>query len=229
MNKNNSHMKTLLRIFAPLAVLGAMASCQMYKIDTQMTPDKAAASIRLECSAVDSYSLEAENPDPIKFNISSNTPWTIILSSGAEWLTATPPSSSAGSLISDITVTAQDNPMYTDRKATLTIKADNIVNSKVITIYQARKPKLYITPMVSDYVPEGGPLSFTIQTNVPWEVRSSEGWITFNRISGEPDPEGRIITIVATADPNEGGERSATITVDAGDLTESFDAIQLGI
>ena len=32
-------MKTLLRIFAPLAVLGALASCLMYEIDTQMTPE----------------------------------------------------------------------------------------------------------------------------------------------------------------------------------------------
>ena len=47
-------MKTLIKTMALLSVL-AVASCQQFKIDTQMTPEKAAASIRMECSAVDVY------------------------------------------------------------------------------------------------------------------------------------------------------------------------------
>ena len=95
MIKNNSHMKTLTRIFAGLALMGAAVSCQLYQIDTQMTPEKAAASIRMECSAVDVYNLPAQSPEAITFNVSSNTPWTIILSSGADWLTVSPASSAA--------------------------------------------------------------------------------------------------------------------------------------
>lgn len=221
-------MKTLTRIFAPLAVLGALASCQMYEIDTQMTPEKAAASIRMECSAVDSYSLPAQNPESISFNVSSNTPWTLTLSSGADWLEVTPASSAGSSLIADVTVTAKSNPYTSDRSATITLKGENVALTKVITIKQSRLGKLYVTPMPEDYSAAGGPLSFTIQTNLPWEVHSSEGWITFNRESGEPDPEGRSITIIATAAASNVLERTATITVIAGDDQESFDVVQKG-
>ena len=220
-------MKTLTKIFAGLAMLGAVA-CQMYEIDTQMTPEKAAASIRMECSAVDTYTLPAQNPGNITFNVSSNTPWTITLSSGADWLTVTPASSSSSALITDVVVTAQENTSTTDRSATLTLRGDNIVNGKTITIKQSRAGRLFVTPMANDYTAIGGPLTFTIQTNLPWEVRSSEGWLTFNRENGEPDPDGRTITIVATAAPSEVLERTATVTVVAGDEQESFDVTQKG-
>ena len=227
MIKNNSHMKNLTRIFAGLALLGAAASCQLYEIDTQMTPEKAAASIRMECSAVDVYNLPAQSPDPISFNVSSNTPWTIILSSGADWLTVSPASSAASQLIADVVVTAKENA-GDDRSATLTLKGENVSQTKVITIKQARAGKLFVTPMVEDYAACGGPLTFTLQTNVPWEVRSSAGWLTFNRESGEPDPEGHTLTIIATAAPSNVLERTATVTVVAGDDEETFDVVQKG-
>ena len=40
-------MKTFIRTLACLGVLGLLVSCQMYEIDTQMTPEKAAANIRM--------------------------------------------------------------------------------------------------------------------------------------------------------------------------------------
>ena len=227
MNNNKSHMKTLTKIFAGLAMLGAVA-CQMYEIDTQMTPEKAAASIRMECSAVDTYNLPAQNPGSITFNVSSNTPWTITLSSGADWLNVTPASSASSALITDVVVTAQNNTSTADRSATLTLRGDNIVNTRIITIKQARSGKLFVTPMVSDYSAAGGPLSFTIQTNQAWEVRSSAGWLTFNRENGEPDPDGRTLTIIATAAASNVLERTATVTVTAGDQEESFDVVQKG-
>lgn len=227
MIKNNSHMKTLTRIFAGLAVVGAMASCQMYKIDTQMTPEKAAASIRMECSAVDSYTLPAEDPESISFNVSANTPWTVTLSSGADWLTVSPASSASSALIADVTVTAQPNNGE-DRQATLTLKGENVPLAKVITIKQTRKGRLFITPVSKDFAASGGPLNFTIQTNQDWEVRCDQSWISFNRESGAPDPEGRTLLIVATAEPSDVMERTATITVIAGEDEESFDVAQRG-
>ena len=219
-------MKTFLRIFAPLAVLGALASCQMYQIDTQMTPEKAAASIRMECSAVDSYTLPAQNPEDITFNVSSNTPWTLTLSSGADWLTITPASSASSSLITDVTVKAQSNTALVDRTATITLRGENVARTRIITVKQSRMGRLYVTPMAQNYSAAGGPLSFTIQTNLPWEVRSSAAWLTFNRDSGDPDPDGRTITIIATAAANDDVERTATVTVVAGDDEESFDVTQ---
>lgn len=221
-------MKTLTRIFAPLAVLGALASCQMYKIDTQMTPEKAAASIRMECSAVDVYTLASQDPDAITFNVSANTPWTLTLSSGADWLDVTPASSASSSLITDVVVIAKSNTSLEDRSATLTLRGENIAKTKVITIKQGRAGRLYVTPPSKDFSAAGGPLNFTIQTNQDWEVRCDQSWISFNREKGTPDPEGRTLTIVAVAEPSDVLERTATITVKAGDDEESFNISQTG-
>ena len=226
MNNNNSHMKTIIRTIACLGVLGMMASCQMYEIDTQMTPEKEAASIRMVCDALTSYTVPATNPGSITFNVSSNTPWTITRSSGADWCTVTPSSSSAGSLISDVVVSFANNTGKADRTATLTLKGDKVGVPVTIQITQSRQGQLFVTPVPQDYAATGGPLNFTIQTNVPWTVRSSEGWLSFNRESGDPDPEGRTLTIIATADPSEVLERTAIVTVTAGDDEESFEVTQ---
>jgi len=225
-NKNYSHMKTLIRTLACLGVLGLLASCQMYEIDTQMTPEKAAASIRMVCDALPSYTVSATSPGTITFNVSSNTPWTITRSSDADWCTVTPSSSSAGALISDVVVSFDKNDSAEDRTATLTLKGDKVGLPVTIQITQNRLGSLFVTPVSQDYVATGGPLTFTIKTNVPWEVRSSEGWLTFNRESGEPDPEGRTMTIIATADASQVLERTATVTVTAGDEEESFEVTQ---
>ena len=229
MNKNNSHMKTIVRTLACLGVLGLMASCQLYEIDTQMTPEKQAASIRMVCDALPSYTVASTDAGAVTFNVSANTPWTITRSSGADWCTVTPSSSSTGALISDVVVTFQDNATAQDRKVTLTLKADKVGLPVTIDITQNRLGKLYVTPIEGEYAATGGPLTFSVQTNVAWEVHSSAGWLTFNRESGEPDPAGRTFTIIATAAPSEVLERTATVTVKAGDEEESFDVTQKGI
>ena len=221
-------MKTITRIFAILCVLGAAAACQQYEIDTQMTPEKEYANLRLVCDALTTYSVAATRPDNITFNVSSNSPWTVTRSGGAEWCTVTPSSSSSSSLISDVVVSCADNDTGEDRSATLTIQAERISKYYTVTITQSKKGHLYVTPVAKDYAATGGPLSFTINTNVPWEIRSDVSWLHFDPERGNPDPDGRTMTIVATADPSDVLERVATVTVIAGDDEESFDVTQKG-
>ena len=204
------------------------AACQQFDIDTQMTPEKEQANLRLVCDAVDSYSFPSTNADNVTFNVSSNTPWTITRSSGAEWCTVTPSSSSSSSLISDVVVSVANNESGEDRTATLTVRGERINSYYTITINQSRKGKLFVTPVAKDYVATGGPLSFTINTNMAWEVRTDVSWLSFNRENGQPDPDGRTITIIATAEPSDVLERVATVTVVAGDDEESFEVAQRG-
>jgi hypothetical protein len=221
-------MKTIIRIIASLSVLTAAFACQQFVIDTQMTPEKEYANLRLVCDAVDAYNFASTNADKVTFNVSANTPWTITRSSGAEWCTVTPSSSSSSSLISDVVVSVADNPDGEDRSATLTVTADRISKYYTIVIRQDRKGKLFVTPVAKDYAATGGPLSFTINTNLPWEVRTDVSWLSFNRENGQPDPDGRTITIIATAEPSDVLERSATVTVVAGNDEESFEVTQKG-
>ena len=221
-------MKTLTRIIASLSIFLTAAACQQFDIDTQMTPEKEQANLRLVCDAVDSYSFPSTNADNVTFNVSSNTPWTITRSSGAEWCTVTPSSSSSSSLISDVVVSVANNESGEDRTATLTVRGERINSYYTITINQSRKGKLFVTPVAKDYVATGGPLSFTINTNMAWEVRTDVSWLSFNRENGQPDPDGRTITIIATAEPSDVLERVATVTVVAGEDEESFEVAQRG-
>ena len=221
-------MKTITRIFATLCVLGAAAACQQFEIDTQMTPEKEYANLRLVCDALTTYSVPASRPDNITFNVSSNSPWTVTRSGGADWVTVTPGSSSASALVSDVVVSFADNDSGEDRTATLTVAAERISKYYTVTITQAKKGRLYVTPVAQDYSAAGGPLTFTINTNVPWEIRTDVSWLHFSPENGQPDPDGRTMTITATADPSDVAERVATVTVIAGDDEESFDITQKG-
>ena len=221
-------MKTITRIIASLSIFLTAVACQQFDIDTQMTPEKEYANLRLVCDAVDSYSFPSTNADNVTFNVSSNTPWTITRSSGADWCTVTPSSSSSSSLIADVVVSVADNNSGEDRTATLTVKGERINKYYTITINQSRKGKLFVTPVAKDYVATGGPLSFTINTNMAWEVRTDVSWLSFNRENGQPDPDGKTITVIATAEPSDVLERVATVTVVAGDDEVSFDVAQKG-
>ena len=220
-------MKSIVKIFAGLSILAAAASCQQFEVDTQMSPEKFAASVKLVSDVLDSYTLSADNPQSVIFNVTANTPWTI--TGNTEWLSVTPSTSGASGLIADVTVTAQPNNTLEDRSATLTLKADSYdCRVYTVNITQYRNGKLFVTPIYKDYTANGGPLTFTIETNQAWEVRSSEGWISFGKASGEPDPDGKAITVIATAEPSDVLERTATITVAAGDDEESFEVCQKG-
>ena len=221
-------MKTIVRFIACLSFTAALAACQQFEIDTQMTPEKEYANLRLVCDAVDAYNFAATGAESITFNVSANTPWTVTRSSGADWCNVTPSSSSASALIADVVVSVDDNTSGEDRSATLTIKGERISTYYTVTINQSRKGKLFVTPVAKDYAATGGPLSFTINTNLPWEVRTDVSWLSFDRENGQPDPDGRSITIVATAEPSDVMERMATVTVVAGDDEESFDVTQKG-
>lgn len=221
-------MKTITRIFASLSLLLTAAACQQFEVDTQMTPEKEYAGLRLVCDAVDSYAFASTGATPITFNVSANTPWTITRSSGADWCTVTPASSAASGLISDVVVSVADNTTGEDRTATLTVRGERINKTYTITVRQGRKGRLFVTPFANDFAAVGGPLTFTINTNVPWEVRTDVSWLSFNRENGQPDPDGRTITITATAEPSGVMERVATVTVVAGDDEESFEVAQKG-
>ena len=124
-NKINSYMKTIFKSAACLSFLLALAACQQFQIDTQMTPEKEAASIRLECDALESYTISATNPQAVSFKVASTTPWTISRSDNADWLAVSPASSSVSSLSADISVTAVENTTLEDRSVTLTLTGEN--------------------------------------------------------------------------------------------------------
>lgn len=218
-------MKRIFRIFASLSLIAAAVSCQQFEIDTQMTPEKFAQNVKLVSDALESYSIACNNPQVITFNVSANTPWTI--TGGAEWLTVTPASSSASSLISDVTVTAQPNETLEDRSATLTIKADDYETTVYnVTINQQRKSELFVLPISEEFTALGGELSFQIQANKPWKLRADQGWLSFDKTSGDASADPIIIKV--TAEQSKVLSRAANVIVACGDEEVDFTVYQNG-
>ena len=217
-------MKTtsFIKGFAIAAAAMFFGSCQQLYIETQ--PE---VEIKMTTDARESYTLSGTNPQPATFSIGSTTPWEITGYEAAEWLSVKPASSALSSLSADVTITAVPNDTYESRSATLTLKGEGIQNVWTIVVTQGMKSKFYVQPITQEF--EGGEssLPFTIETNLAWEVRSADAWLTFDKTSGVGT--GAIETITATAAANPGIERTTTVTVTAGAETETFTVRQGGM
>lgn len=200
------------------------AACQQFKVDTQMTPEKFAQSVKLVCDAQENYTVAAANPSAIIFSVSSNAAWTI--NGMPEWLSVSPSSSGVAGLISDVTVVAKDYEGLEDRTAVITVSNDEYdTPSYSITIHQNRMGALTVQPVSDDFKAIGNTKAFTIDANYDWKLRSSEAWLTFDVTEGEAG----FYTINATAAKSEVLERSAVVTIASGDDEESFEVCQKGM
>lgn len=198
----------------------SLNSCQEFNIDSQTEFPPL-----LETDAQAEYAVLAKSPHTIVFNISSNTPWKI--ESNKNWCVPTPAMSSASSLIAEISVVTEENPDEQERTAILTITADGVKESKTIAITQVAKGTLLVQGFDTPFPSEGGEATFTITSNKPWKVTSSNQWLTLDKKEGEGN--GEQITITATAKPNTGLKRTATLTIASDGHDTEVIATQNGI
>ena len=216
-------MKTtsFLKGLAVAATAVLFGACQQLYIETQ--PE---VEIKMSTDVRESYTFSGTNPQPATFSIGSTTPWEITGYEAADWLSVKPASSALSSLSADVTLTAQPNDTYEQRTATLTLKGEGIEKVWTINITQGMKSKFFVQPVTEEFEGAGSSLTFTVETNLAWEVRSADAWLTFDKTSGEGT--GAIETITAIAAENPGTERTTTVTVTAGAETETFAVVQKG-
>ena len=217
-------MKTtsFLKGIAIAAAAVFFGACQQLYIETQ--PE---VEIAMSTDARETYTFSGTNPQPATFSIGATTPWEITGYEAAEWLTVKPASSALSSLSADVTLTAVPNETYEQRSVTLTLKGEGIDKVWTIEVVQGMKSKFFVQPITEEF--EGtkeNSLAFTIETNLAWEVRAADAWLTFDKTSGTGT--GAIETITATAAENPGVERTTTVTVTAGAETETFTVLQKG-
>jgi len=221
------------RIFKSVLLLGtflAAYSCVLESIDTQLTDDEAIARIKLECDALDSYTIQASKPQAISFRISSTTPWTIEGADKVDWLTVTPKSSSDADdfnshLSEDIKIVAKANNTYEPRQATLTVSGKNTNITHPILLVQNPLAKIEMTPVSEAFALEGGSQTFTVESNLNWSASVADSWLTLNPASGEASKK---VTVTATAAANESVDRSTVVTVVSGDVAQTFTVTQKG-
>ena len=196
-------------------------SCVMDKIDTQITDEEAIANIRLECDALESYTIQAENPQAVSFSVSSTTPWEI--SGVPDWLTVSPLSSSVSSLSEDIVIKAKANTGFTDRSATLTIKGKNTEIAPKVVITQLRKGKLVVTPITAEFAKTQDSKTFSIESNISWTASVDDDWLTLSDYEGNGDK-----TVTASAAQNKALVRKTKVHVESGELKQEFEVVQNG-
>ena len=215
--KTTSFLKGLA--FAAAAMF--FGACQQLYIETQ--PE---VEIKMSTDVRESYTFSGTNPQPATFSIASTTPWEITGYEAADWLSVKPASSALSSLSADVTLTAAPNETYEARTATLTLKGEGIDKVWTIQLTQGMKSKFYVQPISEEFAGSESSHTFAIETNLAWEVRSADAWLTFDKTSGTGT--GAIETITATAAENPGVERTTTVTVTAGAEVETFTVLQKG-
>lgn len=213
---------TLMQLILALCTFSFVA-CQEFDIDSQ--PE---GPLNIQIDALESYTALATSPSNVVFNISSNTPWTI--ESDQQWCKPTPSMSAASSLVSEIVVTMENNTGKKARTAKLTIKAEGVEGTKVVTIEQASKEDLVVVPYDELVPTEGGSITFTIASNKAWEIIPSTAFLSnIDKTSGTGNEDAIAETVTVTLPANAGAKRAGTLTVKTEFEEYTFTITQNGV
>ena len=216
------YSNTLMQLILALCTFSFVA-CQEFDIDSQ--PE---GPLNIQIDALESYTALATSPSNVVFNISSNTPWTI--ESDQQWCKPTPSMSAASSLVSEIVVTMENNTGKKARTAKLTIKAEGVEGTKVVTIEQASKEDLVVVPYDELVPTEGGSITFTIASNKAWEIIPSTAFLSnIDKTSGTGNEDAIAETVTVTLPANAGAKRAGTLTVKTEFEEYTFTITQNGV
>ena len=204
-----------------LASAAAFTGCYMTpEIDSQ--PEQAP---KIVVDAKSEYTGVASlSADPVRFSISSNTPWHIENDS-EDWCTPAPGASAVSSLTADISVEIEDNTSESPRTATLSVMAEGIDEPVLVKIIQNGKSSLEVSGPDGNVPVEGGQVTFTVLSNKAWEISCPQTWISFSPSNGESSAE--PVTVTATVQPGQ-DMRTATVRVETEDAFKTVNIVQEG-
>lgn len=200
---------------------------------TPLDGDKPEANIKtLTVKQTSSCNLTVE-PDELQFEtagdetgetftVTSNVAWKVTVPEDAEWVTVTTENNDGTGegtgKPETVTVTATPNDTGVARQCTITItptEGENPVEStKTVTIKQ--KGDIDLEVDVETLVlasTQGDKKTFTVTSNVPWEVAEpEEDWLTVSPMSGD-GAEPATVTVTAAGENATGKVRTYTLTV----------------
>ena len=205
------------------AALLVLPGCYEYGIDSQqeMPP-------QFYTDAMDNYSFTALSAPSVKFQMSANTPWSIV--SDSQWCIVTPSMSASSSLVAEIELAVEDNPTVSERRAVLTISAENVDETKTVTVIQEAKDEFAVVPYDGIVSFGGAWITFRVITNKAWTVVPSAQFLeNMDKMSGEgsDDPAGEVVTVSVPA--NTAARREGRITVKTALSEKTFTVVQDGI
>ena len=155
----------------------------------------------------------------VTFDVTSNTSWN--WSDNASWITSNELTSQSGNQTFSYSVA--ENTSTEIRTATITIRAGNLTRTHTVT--QAGVAALSVSPATHSIGAGGGGLSFQIVCNTDWNWSDNADWLTAPR-DAEQNGSGLFSFSVAANPSTE--PRTATITINAGNLTRTHTVTQAG-
>ena len=148
--------------------------------------------------------------------IRSNTEWKAV--SNQEWCTVSP---EMGTGRDSIYIHVQENTVATERQAVISVTAGN--KTKEIKVSQSgRDASLSVSSNYFSVSPERNTYELQINTNQSWTLSSNQSWCTVSSSSGNGD---NTVSFTVTENTTE-EERTAVLTVQAGELSQKITVVQ---
>ncbi len=213
--KHVIHKIVRFSVFTLLSAFPLLQSCS--------SDEEAMKWVDLRYRVNDSYSVEAQNPLPISFQVKSTDPWEVY--GKYDWYVISPDKGEAGETYT-VTITCKENTGLDDRIDTISIKSDYWTGKRVVVV---QKGTAYLNAGEVGIIPQsGGQTAFDVLSNQKWTAEVTEGatWMSIQAgTSGELD--GRI-TVQASG--NSGEQRTGIVTIydRHGKVAQEVQCIQAG-
>lgn len=140
----------------------------------------------------------------VTFDIESNIDWNVI--DDQSWISVT---QSSGNSDKTISVAVQKNDTGSDRFGTITVSGNGLTEE--VSIAQFKEIELEISPEELVFLGVKENDTFTIESNVDWDVEDDTDWISVAPSSGSDD---KTITVIVQ-DNSTGSIRTGTVTIKA--------------
>ncbi len=168
---------------------------------------------------VSPMSLNFDYPGETKtVAVTTEDAWTATTT--ADWIVL---GTTEGSGNAEVSVTANENPEYTDRQATVVFATGGASATLIVRQEAAPDPHfLEADPLVFQFGKEGGQQYIHVGCDTDWEFSIACGWLSVTPQSGTGS-----MTVILTAEPNVVNEsRTADFVVKSGPLSQELRASQ---
>ena len=218
-------MKKLLIIFAILATVSLITSCQkelpdaiknieVNKGDQTPTPSPTTEPTPASELKVSEPGQFGAKGGELSITVTASGAWAVNKSAGSDWLTISPESGKAGT--TNVALKATENTATEPRTASISVWSGDITKKVEVTQAGANR-EISLDTSNLEFTSAGGSKTFKITTNTSWTVESDQTWCSVSPASGKNDG---TITVKLTENTSV-SERTAMITVksDVGDQT----------
>lgn len=147
----------------------------------------------------------------VKFNIESNTVWTVSTKNSNDWITLSPES---GKNSGSFTMQLNENPNTVERNATITVSYGQKYS---YTLYISQQPaSVSVNIGTLSFTPAAGTTKLDITSDINWQATTNVSWIDLKPTSGEAGISKMSISVTPNASSSS---RSGFIYIKTGSNT----------